>query len=331
VQYLGIAVSQTNSPTGNWWIYFINTNGFTGTGSFYDYPMLGQTQDAVLFTANIFNPFTGSSLFSVAKARLYNGFGFGVPVYLGLAATLEPPHQLLTDQNGYAWLAAAPGGSSVIDMYAMAFPANPTDTAVYGPYNVAGVAGYGIPPGAAQPSSCAPAGALLDSLDNRFQNQGTQNGDLYYQTHTTSDFGVATPRYYIISGLLSFAPTVAVQNDFYGAGTTTNDWNPSIASDVNGNFAVNWSSTDPTNGVRASMYFADNKTGNPANSTGTNIFQSASCYTGVGTSRWGDYSQTTLDPGPGTQSNLGTKIFWITNETIPSASFWSTEVAKVPF
>lgn len=330
-QIFGIAVSQTSSPTGKWWIYLINTNGFTGTGSFYDYPMLGITQDAVLFTGNVFNPFTGSSMFSVAKARLYNGFGFSVPVFTHLAATLEPPHQLLTDQNGYAWYAAAPGGSSVIDMYAESFPANPTDTALFGPYSVTGVAGYGVPPGAAQPASCAPAGAKLDTLDNRFQNQGTQNGDLYYQVHTTADFGVPTPRYYIIQGLLSFAPAVLVQNDFYGAGATTNDWNPSIASDPNGHFALNWSSTDPTNGVRASMYFADNKSGNPVNSSGSNIFQSASCYTGVGTSRWGDYSQTTLDPGSGTVANTNTKIFWITNEAIPSANFWSTEVAKVPF
>jgi hypothetical protein len=330
-QYLGIAVSQTNSATGKWWIYFVNTNNFTGAGSFYDYPMLGISQDAVFFTANIFNPFTGSSLFSVAKARLYNGFGFGVPVYLGLAATLEPPHQLLTDQNGYAWLAAAPGGSSAIYMYTEICSATPNCTTLYGPYAVAGVAGYGIPPAAAQPTSCAPAGANLDTLDNRFQNQGTQNGDLYYQVHTTSDFGVPTPRYYIISGLLSFSPAVAVWNDFYGAGVTTNDWNPSIASDPAGHFALNWSSTDPSNGVRASMYFADNKTANPVNSTGTNIFQSASCYTGIGTSRWGDYSQTTVDPGTGTQANTNTKIFWITNETIPSANFWSTEVAKLPY
>ena len=329
-QYLGIAVSKTSSATGAWWIYFVNTNGFTGTGSFYDYPMLGISQDAVFFTANIFNPFTGSSLFSVAKARIYNGFGFGVPVFLGLQATLEPPHQLLTDQNGYAWFAAAPGNSSVISMYAEICSATPNCTTLYGPYNVAGVASYGFPPAAPQPASCAPAGANLDTLDNRFQNQGTQNGDLYYQVHTTGDFGFPVPRYFIISGLLGFAPTVAVQNDFF-AGGSSYDFNPSIAADFNGHFAINWSVTDPANNLLASMYFTDNKFGNPVNSTGSNIFQSASCYTGIGTNRWGDYSQTTLDPGTGSVSSLGTKIFWITNETLPSANFWNTQVAKVPF
>ena len=81
VQILGLAVSQTNSATGNWWIYLFNITGIGGTGSFYDFPMLGMSQDALLLTANVFPASGGgwSSLFSVAKARVYNGFGFGVP------------------------------------------------------------------------------------------------------------------------------------------------------------------------------------------------------------------------------------------------------------
>ena len=44
VQVFGIAISLTNSATGNWYRYFINTNGFTGNGNLYDYPMLGLSQ-----------------------------------------------------------------------------------------------------------------------------------------------------------------------------------------------------------------------------------------------------------------------------------------------
>ena len=330
VQYIYMAFSKTSSAIGSWWIYRVNTNGFTGTGSFYDYPMLGLTQDAVLFTSNVFgsSSFLGSYLFSVAKARVYNGFGWSVPVWGGLYATLEPPHQLLTDQNGYAWLAAAPGGSSSIQMYALAFPANPTDIHLYGPYTVSGVSAYGIPPAAQQPATCAPAGAKLDTLDNRFQNQGTQSGDLYYQTHTTNDFGVPTSRYYIIKGLLAFAPAISVQNDFW-ASSTSNDFNPSIAVDPAGRFGINWSSTDTS--VLASMRFTDNNGANPSGATGINVFTSASCYANVKTNRWGDYSQTTVDPGSGPVANTNTKVFWIDNETIPSANFWSTEIGKINY
>ena len=326
VQYLGVAVSQTSSPTGKWWIYFTNTNAFTGTGSFFDYPQLGISQDAVLITANVFgtNSFLGAYAFALSKARIYNGYGWGVPIFGGLDATLAPAHQLLTDQNGYAWFAAAnaPG----LNMYTMSFPANPNDTGMFGPYAVSGVPAWSTPPAVPQPASCAPAGANLDSLDGRFQNAGIQSGDNYYQTNTTADFGVPTPRYYILSGLLSFAPAVALEADVYGFGTSTNDFNPSIGTDNNGRFALNWSSTDPGNGIEASMYFADNRVANPSgNNVSNRIYVSPSCYTGVGTSRWGDYSQTTYD------FSASTPTFWITNESIPSANFWSTKVAKVAY
>ena len=331
VQYFFIAISQTNSATGNWFIYKMNTNGFTGTGSFYDFPMLGISQDAVMVTANVFgtSSFLGSYMFSIAKARLYGGQGFSVPVFTGLIATLAPPHQLLSDQNAYAWFASAPSGSGNIYMYALLHGSNAFQASLSGPYTVTGVPAYTVPPGAKQPTACAPAGALLDTLDNRFQNIGIQAGDTYYQVHTvTVALSFAAPRYYIITGLNSFAPAVSVANTFYASGSSY-DWNPSIAADPNGHFGLNWSSTDTT--VNASMRFTDNKSGNPANVTGINVFTSASCYTGAGTSRWGDYSQTSVDYGSGTAANGNLKIFWIDNETIPSASFWSTEIAKMAY
>ncbi len=333
VQIFGIAVSKTNSATGGFWVYKANVGVIGGAGAFYDFPMLGISQDAVQFTANVFLPnngFQGSSLFSLGKARIYNGLSVSVPVFTGLVATLEPSHQVLGDDNPDVWLAAAPGNSSVIEMYYMGNASSPFHQVLHGPIAVTGVAAYGFPPAAAQPASCAPAGANLDTSDNRFQNAGTQNGDLYYQVHTTGDGGFPTPRYYIISGLSTHTPAVSVQNDIF-ATLTSDDFNPSIATDSFGHFAVNWSVTDPANGTLASVHVTDNNGGNPANATGINVFTSASCYNGVGTSRWGDYSQTSADPGTGALSSAGSGVFWIDNETIPSANFWSTEVAEVVF
>lgn len=332
VQYLFIAVSTTSSASGSYWIYVTNVNFIGGAGSFYDYPGLGMSQDAILFTANIFLPnngFQGATLWSVAKARLYNGFGFGYPVFTGLAATLQPGHQLLTDQNPYAWVAAAPGGSSTITMYALGFGSNAFSAFYLGPYTVSGVAAYGVPPAAAQPAACG-AGANLDTLDNRFQNTGTQTGDRYYQVHTTGDFGVPTPRFYIISGLLSFAPAVAVQQDFYASGSSY-DFNPSIASNDANFMGINWSVTDPPANLFASEYFADDNGVYPGAGSGIRVFTNAACYTGVGTNRWGDYSQTSLDPGTGTRATYGNHIFWIDNEIVQSTNFWTTEIAKVKF
>ena len=331
VQIFGLAVSKTSSATGSWYIYLFNVTGIGGAGSFFDYPMLGISQDALLVTANIFSPFQGSSLFSIAKARVYNGFGFSVPVFTGLQATLEPAHQLLTDQNPYSWLAAAPGNSSVIDMYYEGFAANAFSAFIGGPFSVSGVPGFSFPPSAPQPSACG--GATLDTLDNRFQNAGTQNGDLYYQVHTVANGSFAEPRYYIISGLLSFAPAVAVWHDVFANGSSW-DFNPSVASDPAGHFGLNWSTTTPAAGFpngNPGMHFADNNGGNPSGTSGINVLTSASCYTSGSPQRWGDYSQVSIDPGPGTVSNTNTKIFWPVNETVPSVNFWSTEIAKIAY
>jgi hypothetical protein len=331
-QVFGIAVSKTNSATGAWFIYLLNVTGFAGANNFYDYPMLGMTQDAILLTANIFSPssFLGSSLFSVSKARVYNGFGFGVPVFTGLIGTMQTAHQNVTDQNGYAWFAAAPGNSGAIYMVAEGFPANPNDTTLNGYYTVGGVLAYSIPPSAPQPAGC---GGTLDTLDNRFQNAGTQNGDNYYQVHTVANGSFSEPRYYVISGILGFAPTVAAVADVFANGSSW-DFNPSIASDVSGRFGLNWSTTTPAAGSPSGNpgeHFADNNGGNPSGVAGLYVFTSASCYNTSGTARWGDYSQVSVDPGPGTVSNLNTKIFWIDNETVPSSNFWSTEIAKITF
>jgi hypothetical protein len=328
VQIFGIAVSKTSSATGPWWIYFMNTNGFTGNGNLYDYPMLGLSQDAVLFTANIFTPngFVGSDLFSVAKARLYNGYGFNIPVFEGLVGTMQTAHQnSITDQNGYAWFAAARPNDNTIYMVRESFPASPSDTVLNGYYAVS-VPAYTVPPSAAQPSGC---GGTLDTLDNRFQNAGTQNGDFFYQVHTENlGGGFPAPRYYVISGLLASAPVLALSSITY-ATSTSYDWNPSIASDAAGHFGLNWSVTDPARGTLPSEHFADNNGSNPTAGSGINVFTSASCYNTSGVARWGDYSQVSIDPGSGLTANTNTKIFWIDNEIVPSSNFWSTEIAKI--
>jgi hypothetical protein len=330
VQIFGIAVSKTSSATGAWWMYFMNTNGFTGNGNLYDFPMLGLSQDAVLFTANIFTSsgFAGSDLFSVAKARLYNGYGFSIPVFTGLVGTMQTAHQnSITDQNGYAWFAAARPNDNTIYMVRESFPASPPDTVLNGYYAVS-VPAYTVPPSAAQPSGCG--GAKLDSLDNRFQNAGTQNGDVYYQVHTEALGSFPAPRYYIITGLNAATPVLSATSLVF-ATSSSYDWNPSIASDPNGNFGINWSVTDPTAGMNPSMHFADNKSGNPTSGAGVNVFTGASCYTSGSPARWGDYSQVSVDPGSGALSSTTSKIFWIDNEVVPSASFWSTEIAKILF
>src|SRR5947199_8396054 len=118
VQRFFIAVSTTADPTGSFFMYNLNVN-FFGNNNFWDFPQLGMDQDAVLITANIFNGnnFLGADFFAVAKARLYNGLGFSVPVFTGLVGTLAPP--TVRDQNASTFLIAAPPSGTTLSKYTL--------------------------------------------------------------------------------------------------------------------------------------------------------------------------------------------------------------------
>ena len=327
-QILGIACSKNGNALGSWYVYLVDVGFLAGPGGFYDFPMVGDSQDAILFTANIFpsGSFAGSSLFAVAKARVFTGRGFSVPVFAGLQATLEPARELL-DGNGYAWLAAA-NASGNIAMYALGYPASPPDTQLFGPYNVA-VGAYSAPANAAQPV-CGGGSNALNTSDARFVNMGIQNGDLYYQVHAISA-GTATPRYYIIKGLLSFTPTVQESGLFWTT-PTSSDFNASISADGGNRMVLNWTSVDtgsaPSNpSVRFTGKLSTD--GVISGAVGTTLFTSAACLTGnfdsnFGVQRWGDYSQASSDPAKSGQ-------FWIENETVPNTNSWGTEIGRIHF
>jgi hypothetical protein len=321
VQRQFIAVSKTTNANGPWWVYSTNTRAFTQSGAFWDYAGLGFDQDSIIITANVFgvSSFLGAYTFPLAKAQAYNGRGQGFPVWGGLAATLQPPITTAADLNGYAWLAAAPNGSGAITMYAMRDSSRPNAAFLFGPYAVAGVAAYAVPPDANQPCAGAP---LVDTLDNRFVNSGSQVGDRYYQVHTIA-LGPAAVRYYVIAGLFSFAPTVVETGTFYSS-ASSHDFNPSIAANAFHDLVMTWSRSDGS--TLPQMKIVGRTNGSPAiSATGGGqlvVGASALCITGNGSpSRWGDYSQVSVDTTA--QTTPATKRFWWTNELANGAT-WIT-------
>ncbi len=336
VQYYGVACSVNGNALGGWHVYLINEAGLDGQGSggIYDFPSVGDSQDAIVFTANIFTStsYLGAFLWEASKAALFNGRGFSYHYWTGLQGTLQPARELI-DGNGYAWFAAANsanGSTGNIAMYALGYPASFPDNSLSGPYNVA-VPAYSVPPSAAQPSPCNVATDDLDTSDARFVQMGIQNGDLYYQVHSVS-FGTANPRYYIIKGLLSFAPTVQETGIFYSTGTSS-DFNASIAADGGNRMVMNWTSVDT---IDSSYYPSVRFTGKlptdgiiSGDGIGTTLYTSPACMSGnyqasFGDQRWGDYSQSSSDPATSGQ-------FWIDNEIVPSTSDWGTMIGRIHF
>ncbi|GIK12355.1 MAG: hypothetical protein DYG83_18030 [Candidatus Brocadia sp. AMX2] len=314
-QWHFIGISQTSNPKGAYWIYAINVAAIYG-GAFWDYPQLGMDQDALIITANLFDPFyIGSALFTMSKARAYNGLGLGIPFWGGLLGTIAPP--LVRDQDEWATLAVADPftDNTGLYLYYLQNAENPAYTTLLGPYYV-DVPDFFIPPSATQPGTAA----VLDTLDCRFVNAGTQMGHQLYQVHTVDLGGLPTPVWYLIDWWMG---TLTVADSFFAAGLS-NDWNASIAANDFGDVFVTWTSNDPSTGTNAQVRLSGRRNFDPLNiGGGVAAFTSPTYYTSY---RWGDYSAVTVDPIVVNQLRA-----WLVNETIINPTTWGSRIVRIGF
>lgn len=331
-----LAVSQTSNPAGPYFTYTFNFGGGPfNNGDWWDFPQLGMDQDALIITGNVFDVPAGGFKFaamtSVAKARVYNGLGFSVPVFTGLVATLAPP--IVLDQNKDAYLVAA-NNFTHLHLYRGENLSNASEATLVLQALVP-VPVYAVPPTATQLGTAQ----RLDTSDRRFVNASTQIGDSLWNVHTINFGGFARPKYYQIDTEGAGINTIKQQAFFAESGTSHN-FNASIAVNTANEAFVTWSTTDTTNPivalrhnarVRASGRQPADPVGIPA---GTAIFTSAVALTGnpssvPGVQRWGDYSAVSLDP---TNSGCGAnRRAWIVNETIPVAATWGSRIARIGF
>jgi hypothetical protein len=308
VQLHFIAISQTSDATGPFFMYGLDVNVFNND-DFWDYPQLGMDQDAVIITANVFGPtsFRGARMFAVAKARLYNGLGFSVPLFMNLVGTLAPP--IVLDQNFRTFLVAAPPAGSTVTKYTLENSSRPNATTLT--ESTIPVPAYMFPPVALQAGTTA----VIDTLDGRFVNASIQNGTSLWNVHSIR-FGptapLATPKFYEFNTVTN----TIIQSGFFFAGNTSHDWNASIAANASRDAFVTWSSTDPPQGIQAQKRFSGRLSTDPPGviPAGSALFTSPTPYLQF---RWGDYSAVTLDP-------LNPRQAWIINETVRNPTLWVT-------
>lgn len=316
VQHFFIGVSTSADPTSTFFIYDLNVTFFAG--DFFDFPQLGMDQDAVLFTANIFNGNNshGADFFAVAKARLYNGLGFSVPIFTGLAATLAPP--IVRDQNASTFLIAAPPSGTTLSKYTAANTSRAFNMTLAGPASIS-VPSYSVPPSAHQPGTTK----LLDTSDSRFVNASTQNGNDLWQTHTVALGGFPAPKFY----RLNTSNNTVSQSGFYFASGTSDDFNASIAANDAGNCFVTYTSTDASVARNAQVRLSGKLSADAGISAGPNAFTSPTFYhpSTDNPERWGDYSAVTTDP-------LNAANAWLVNEKVnPGGLLWGSRIVRFGF
>jgi subtilisin-like proprotein convertase family protein len=242
-------------------------------------------------------------------------------------------------------------GMRIFDFHAdFATPAN--STFIERPESAA-VAGGGIPvaafnplvPGTTrdnipQPPPASATTARLDAIADRvmhrlqYINFGTHeslvvNHTVSVGTDTTLANYRAGVRYYEFRKAPGVAPyTVNEQGTFAGAqGDTTHRWMGSAAMNAGGDLAVGYSASSLT--VFPSLRYAARFAGDPAGSLAQGeqvIFAGTGVQTDTG-SRWGDYSNLSLDPSDDCS-------YWFTSETYTAASQatsgvgWVTKIGK---
>jgi hypothetical protein len=332
VQHQFIAVSHDSDPTHGFFIYDFNARDWVGNGVFWDYPQIGYDEDAVILTGNKFNPFyIGSTPVFLPKHRMYAGLGFSYCFFNGGSlnvGTLTPP--IVLDQGPYTTVASvAPGGGFVrVTKWTNGAHACPTFVAS----NDIAVT-TNVPPLAQQPgfANCTTDPAhCLDTLDGRFQSQGTQNGSpvfgspvKFWQVRTDGAGVFPIPHTYRVN---ADAATIEENCSFFLSGTSF-DFNPSIVSNAAGTLFVTWSATDPPANKNAQVRLGGKLLGDACGIIGAGVLvnQSTNPLTGNfdpnhGVQRWGDTSAITLDPS-------NTNIVYGVNEKVltgPNPTKWQS-------
>jgi len=300
-----VGVSQTSDPTGNWNLFRIDVDA--GSSVWADYPSLGFNRDWIVVQVNMFrisnNMFNRTQLYVFGKANLYAGANADHTLFseINMGATQAPAitydgtlaaMYLLQNWNGNS------GGSGYLRLY--------TVTGAIGAEVLTPVAFVSIPSpwgfsGFANGGDFAPqlgSAQRIQTNDARMQNVVYRNGSLW--AAQTVFLPAASPTRSAVQWW-QIAPDGAViqqaRIDDPGGGNFYAF--PSLAVNANGDVLVGYSRFSAAQ--YASANYAFRAASDPPNTLRTDTVLKvgeAPYYKtfGGGYNRWGDYSNTVVDP-----------------------------------
>jgi len=332
---LTFAVSQTNDPTGAWYVYFFST----GT-TFPDYPKFSVWTDAYYGTTNDFangSTYSGSTVYAFDRAKMIAGnatatmqkFTLGTtnkhfsmsPVCLE-GTTLPPAGTggLIAYMNDNAWSGAAadsigmfefkvnwttPSLSTVVAKSSLAVTAYKSDICT-------ATRGQCIN----QPGSTVKVEALHQKIMNQpvYRNFGTYEGIVLSHV-VDKGTNISGIRWY---ELTKTTGNWAVNQQSTYAPDNTHRWLPGICYDAAGNIGLAYNVSASTTTFPGARY-TGRKSCDPLN---TMTYAESVIIAGTAanaSTRYGDYNQLVCDPD-------GVR-FWFTCE-YNAASTWSTRIAS---
>jgi hypothetical protein len=358
--YQCVGVSQTGDPVaGGWFLYAFQVDPANPT-QLGDYPKFALWPDAYYLTVNLFSPgFSGVRVFALDRASIIGGgptnaIAFTItPAALGDTYSLVPagfrtgdPPPAGRDEFLLSIDSPFSGGVILTEVHGWLFhvdfavPANST---------------LGVGPDHT-PNAEITVNGFTDAFDANFntllvpQNGTTQKLDtvgdriftpVVYQnrngteslfaSHTVNNnengTGPMAVRWYQFDVTGGTFPATPVQQQTWNNGADgLFRWMPSIAVDEDGNMAIGYSTSSPTQ--EPSIRYAGRLASDPLNDLGQGeaIMTPGGGHQTHPTGRWGDYSMLTIDPA----DNVS---FWHVNEYYPttSSASWFTRIGKFAF
>ena len=329
-----IAVSTSSNATGSY-----NRYDFHLGSNFFDYPHLSVWPDAYYMSMNVFNSsgtaFLGPQPFAFDRAKMLAGLpatfittgitgGSGEDAYLpsDLDGSILPPAGAPASFVEFPSLGAYRVFHFHVDF---ATPGNSTFTLFSSP----AAAGFSLL--CATTRSCVPqlgtttrVDGIGDRLMFRLAYRNFGDHEALVGNYTVSSGGVAGVRWFELRNVTS-GPVTVFQESTYQPDTIWR-WMGSAAMDQQGNLAVGYSASSGS--INPQIRYAGRLFNDPVNSLTqgeTTLFAGAGSQTG-GLTRWGDYSDLTVDP-------VDDCSFWYTQEYIPAnGSFnWRTRIGSFKF
>lgn len=327
-----LAISTGPDPTGTWRAVAIWSD--PGGNNSADFPTLGIDGQAVYLSGDMFdtnqNP-VGPTLVSIPKTSLLanppssSGLkSFGILSYDVRGNILQPAICLDGSDQGSVLAADSVGtdvnGNTVTNTLLVDFqvqnPTMPTKTTLTSS-SFLSVTPYTLPPYPLQPDGST----NLDGGDARISASVNEVGGVLYAAHSTEIGGLAAIHWYRID---------AVQHTVLETGTISDPINdlyyPSIAANSAGTIVIAYNASGPSTfpssfAVVGSTAAGVTTFGNPLLlKSGTASYQNTDPSSG--TSRWGDYSATCVDPADPTR-------FWTIQTIATGTSVWSTQVTEL--
>ncbi len=313
-QRLRLAYSLTDDPTGAWFKTSVTLSAGVDANRWPDYPTLGVDATGI-YSASYMVGGNSMSIFAIDKAPLLAGTpSLGtVTAWRNLAweGAIQPA---VTHGNpGRMYLISRRSSTSLRLRYVTGSMSNPT---LNNPGNVT-VPSHSSAPDAPAMGSVAP----LDGLDWRPQNAVFRNGSLW-MTHGVRVSGRGAVRWYEIDPISLTTNQVGTVSD-----SVMHCIMPSIDVNANSDVLVGFSGSDAS--IFPSSYFAGRLSSDPSGQmsapqllkAGVAAYNQASSG---GVNRWGDYSNTCVDPS----DDL---TFWTIQEHARTSNNWGTRIGKVEF